>query len=281
MLIDTHCHVNFSAYKDDAEDVIKRSLEKDIWLINIGSQQSTSERAVAMAENYEKGVYAVVGLHPIHLYKMHIDEDEQDLDFVSRGENFDRDIYEKLLTHPKTVGIGEMGIDYFHMPEGEDPKEVKARQKETFLKGLKLAEEFDKAIVIHTRPSKGAYDAYDDEIEILDKAKYSRGVVHCFSGTREQAHKFLDMGLLLSFTGIVTFKNAKDIQGLVKEIPLEKMMIETDAPYLTPEPFRGKRNEPSFVEYVARKIAELKGLSYDEVAEVTTATAKIFFKIKD
>jgi len=281
MLIDTHCHVNFSAYKDDAAEVIKRALDNDVWLINVGSQLSTSERAVKIAEEYDKGVYAVVGLHPIHLYEMHIDEAEQGLDFVSRAEKFAKEEYENLLQNPKTVGIGEMGIDYFHLPKGEDPAEVKARQEQVFSQGIRLARKYNKPIVIHTRPSKGTYDAYDDEIRILQAENYFKGVIHCFSGTLEQARKFLDMGLLLSFTGIITFKNAKDMQDVVKAVPLDRIMVETDAPYLTPEPYRGKRNEPAYVEYVARKIAEIKGVSYNEVAEITTNTAKEFFNIKD
>jgi TatD DNase family protein len=281
MLIDTHCHVNFASFKDDSKEVIKRSLEKNIWLINVGSQLSTSKRAVEIAQQYERGVYAVVGLHPIHLYEMHIDESEQDLDFVSRAEEFSEEAYEKLLQNSKTVGIGEMGIDYFHMPEGEDPAEVKLKQRETFSQGINLARRYNKPIVIHTRPSKGTFDAYDDEIEILQAENYFKGVIHCFGGTLEQAKKFLDMGLLLSFTGIVTFKNAEEVREVVKHVPLEKMMVETDAPYLTPEPYRGKRNEPAYVEYVARKIAEIKGVSYNKVAEVTTNTAKNFFNIND
>lgn len=284
MLIDTHCHVNFNAYKEDAEEVIRRSLDKGIWLINVGSQLSTSQRAVEIAEKYDKGVYAVVGLHPIHLYKMHVDESEQDLDFVSRAEEFNETEYEKLLAHPKTVGIGEMGIDYFHMPEGEDPQEVKLKQREVFSRGISLARKHNKPIIIHTRPSKGTYDAYDDEIELISKFQDTtkiKGVIHCFGGTLEQAKKFLDLGLLLSFTGIVTFKNAKAVQEVVKAVPLDRIMVETDAPYLTPEPYRGKRNEPAYVEYVARKIADIKGVSYNEVAEITTTTAKNFFNIKD
>lgn len=279
MLIDTHCHVNFSAYKDDSDEVIKRCLDNNIWLINVGSQLSTSQRVLEIANKYTQGVYAIVGLHPIHLYKMHVDEAEQGLDFVTRAEEFDYEVYKKLAQQPKVVGIGEMGIDYFHLPHDENPDEVKIKQKQTFLQGLKLAKELNKPITIHTRPSKGTQDAYDDEIDILQKANYFKGVVHCFVGTAEQAQKFIDMGLLLSFTGIVTFKNAKEVQAIVKTIPLNKIMIETDSPYLSPEPFRGSRNEPSFVEYVARKIAELKGLSYDEVAEVTSNTAKNFFNI--
>lgn len=279
MLIDTHCHINFSAYKNDAEQVIKNSLAEEIWLINIGSQLSTSLRAVEIASKYQQGVYAVVGLHPIHLHEIEVDEFEQDIHFKSRAEQFNQEEYRKLLNHPRTVGLGEMGIDYFHLPTDKDPGEVKEQQKELFLSGIRLAQESNKPIIIHTRPSKGTTDAYDDVMVILDKVGYYKGVVHCFGGSLQQAQQFIERGLLVSFTGIVTFKNAHDLHNIVKALPLEKMMIETDAPYLTPEPFRGKRNEPKFVKYVAEKIAELKGVSYTQVAEVTTNTARDLFKI--
>ncbi len=278
MLIDTHTHVNFSAFKDDGAEVIKRCLDNDIWIINVGSQLSTSKRAVQIAEQYEQGVYAAVGLHPIHLHEMEVDEDE-DIHFHSRAEVFDESVYKDLASSPKVVAIGEMGIDYFHLPEGEDPEEVKRKQKETFLRGIKLAQELGKPIIVHTRPSKGTFDAYDDEIGILKQANYFHGVIHSFLGTFEQAQEFLQMGFYLSFNGIVTFKNAQEVQEVAKKVPLERVLLETDAPYLTPVPYRGKRNEPSYVEYVARKIAELKGISFEEVAEVTTNNARRLFGI--
>jgi len=234
---------------------------------------------IEIANKYNQGVYAVVGLHPIHLYEMEIDEFEQNLNFRSRAEKFDYEKYAELLENPKVVGVGEMGIDYFHLPNDQDPVEIKELQQQVFLAGIKLAKSVNKPIVIHTRPSKGTVDAYDDVLAVLDKADYYKGVVHCFSGNLEQAKKFIQRGLLVSFTGIITFKNAHVLQSLVKELPLEKMMIETDAPYLSPEPNRGKRNEPSYVRLVAEKIAELKDISYDKVADVTTQTARNFFNI--
>ncbi len=279
MLIDTHCHINFSSFKDDADEVIQRSLGNDIWLINVGSQYSTSERTIKIAEKYDKGVYAVVGLHPIHLYETEVDESEQGIEFKSRTEEFDYDLYKNLAQSRKVVGIGEMGIDYFHMPKNINFEEVKQKQQQTFQNGIKLAKELDKPIIIHTRATKNSFDAYDDVINILKQADYTKGVVHCYGGNLEQAQELIDMGLYISFTGIVTFKNAKDLQKIVKEIPLGKMMVETDAPYLSPEPHRGQRNEPAYVEFVARKIAELKKVSYEEVAEVTTGIAREFFNI--
>ncbi len=278
MLIDTHAHVNFSAFKEDGKEVLQRCLDNEIEVINVGSQWSTSQRAVEIAEQYKEGVYAAVGLHPIHLYQMEVDENE-DIHFISRAEKFDYDKYKELALHPKVVAIGEMGIDYFHLPEGEDPEEVKHKQKETFLQGIELARELDKPIIVHTRPARGSFDAYDDEINILRQVGYFHGVIHSFLGSFEQAQTFLQMGFYLSFNGIVTFKNAKEVQEVAKKVPLERVLLETDSPYLTPEPYRGKRNEPAYVEYVARKIAELKGVSVEEVAEITTNNARRLFGI--
>ena len=279
MLIDTHCHLNFSAFKQDRDEVIKKTLAKNIWLINVGSQFTTSQRAVEIANQYHQGVYAAVGLHPIHLYEIEVDENEEDIHFRSRAEVFDYDKYKELAVDPKVLAIGEMGIDYFHLPEGEDPEEVKRKQKETFLQGIELARELDKPIIVHTRPSKGTFDAYDDEVDILRQIGYFHGVIHSFLGTFEQAQTFLQMGFYLSFNGIVTFKNAKEVQEVARKVPLERVLLETDAPYLTPEPYRGQRNEPAYVEYVARKIAELKGISFEEVAEITTNNARRLFGI--
>ena len=269
----------YKRQKEDREDVLERSLDNDIWVINVGSQLSTSKRAIEIAEKYEEGVYAIIGLHPIHLFPQHVEEVEQNLDLDIRSEKFDIDTYRQLAKNKKVVGIGEMGIDYFHMPAGLDIQEVKKYQKEIFQQGLELARELDLPVTIHTRPSKNSFDAYDDVLEVLQKVDYNKCVVHCFSGTLEQAQKFLDFGVLLSFTGIVTFKNAVEIQELVKVTPLEQMMLETDAPYLAPEPKRGKRNEPSYTKFIAEKIAEIKGLDFSEVAEVTTNTARAFFRI--
>lgn len=279
MLIDTHCHTNFSTFKNDADKVIQRSLDDGIWLINVGSQYSTSERAVHMAKKYSQGVYAVIGLHPIHLYEMEVDEAEQGIEFKSRAEKFDYELYKELAQDKKVVGIGEMGIDYFHLPEMVSFEEVKAKQKDIFLQGIKLAKEVNKPIIIHTRPTKNSFDAYNDVIDIIKQANYTKGVVHCYGGNLEQAKYFIDLGLHISFTGILTFKNAKNLQNIAKQIPLEKIMVETDAPYLSPVPYRGQRNEPSYVKFVAQKIAELKEISYDKVAEVTTNTARKFYGI--
>lgn len=291
MLIDTHCHVNFSAYKNDADDVIQRSLSREISLVVVGSQIDTSRRAVEYAEKYDHGVYAAVGLHPVHLIDQEIDEEE--ITFRTRAEKFDYEVYKELAQSEKVVAIGEMGLDYYRIEDKrgssrvhesqKNENQIKEMQKETFEQGLRLASELGKPIIIHTRPSPNTFDAYDDVLALLQipnsKFQIPNGVVHCFGGILDQARKFVDLGFYIGITGIVTFKNASVLQNIVREISLDHLLIETDSPYLSPEPHRGTRNEPSYVEYVARKVAELKGIEYDNVARATTENAKKLFGV--
>ncbi len=278
MLIDTHAHVNFAAYKDDGEEVIKRALANGVWLVNIGSQWDTSQRAVQYAHKYREGVYASIALHPIHLsdkrIKENVDKDES-LEFQARGEAFDYERYRDLAKDEKVVAIGETGLDYYHLKEEElqNQPRLKELQKEVFLKHLELAQELGKPIMIHCR------EAYNDLIEMLRNWEIGKlkGVVHSFVGRWSQAEQFLEMGLFLGFNGIITF--ARDYDQVVQNTPLERILTETDCPYLAPIPFRGKRNEPSYVKYVAEKIAELKGVSLDEAAKVTTKNAKKLFNL--
>ncbi len=273
MLIDTHAHVNFAAYKDDGEEVIKRSLAENVWLINVGSQFKTAQRAVAIAEKYSEGIWAAVGLHPIHLQEGTAEayEDEYEkVEFASRAEKFDFAAYKTLAQHEKVVAIGEVGLDYYRNPGTED------QQKEILFEQLRLAEELKKPVIFHCR------DAHNDLLEILQKIVSNKqltvgGVIHSFSGRWSQAQQYLDMGFYLGFNGIITF--ARDYDRVVRQMPLERLLVETDCPYLTPIPYRGKRNEPSYVKYVAEKVAELRGISVEEVAEQTTKNARELFKI--
>lgn len=300
MLIDTHAHVNFIAYKDDGDLVIKRALENDVWMINVGSQYSTSQRAVEYAERYPQGVFASVALHPIHLKSRKIKEEidrQESLEFKTQEEKFDYERYKEIAVHSKVVAIGETGLDYYHLDKGKE-EEQKKLQKESFIKHLELAKELNKPIIIHCR------EAHQDVLEILkhfiellperspaaggaeSKAKINpstssgyklRGVVHSFSGRWSQAQQYLEMGFYLSFNGLITF--SRDYDKVIKNTPLERLLLETDCPYLAPVPFRGQRNEPLYVKYVAEKIAELKGVSFDEVARVTTESARKLFRI--
>lgn len=285
-LIDTHCHVNFSAFKEDGKEVVERTLKDDVWLINVGSQHSTSERAVKMAQDYQEGVYAAVGLHPIHLLEGHYDSSELDelVKFKTKTEEFDFEKYSELAKNPKTVAVGETGLDYFHLKDLNEDEKARAqeKQKKVFAKHLELAAKAKKPVIIHCRDSSfGQKDAYRDMLAILKEIKKKepelKGVNHFFAGTLNEAETLFELDFLISFTGVITF--VKDWNEVIKTAPLKKIMVETDAPYVAPVPYRGKRNEPLYVEEVAKKIAELKGISFEEVARQTTLNARTLFGI--
>jgi len=272
--IDIHSHVNFTAFDKDRDEVIKRALQNDTWVINVGTQADTSRAAVELARKYSEGVYAVVGLHPIHTDKSFHDKNElgsEDQEFTSRGEVFDKNIYREFLKDKKVVAIGECGLDYYH-----SRKEFIEKQKKAFIGQIELANEFNKPLMLHIR------DAYKDALGILKKYAKVKGVVHFFTGTPDEAKSFLDFGFMISFAGAITFPPKKDGTGshyheLVKNTPLHMMLADTDSPYAAPVPYRGKRNEPSYVEEIVKKIAEIKNLPEPEVAEAIIANAKRVF----
>ena len=276
LIVDTHAHINFKDYKDDADEVIKRALKNNIWLINVGAEFETSERAVEYAEKYPQGVFAAVGLHPIHLQVQKFKE--KDFEFETKAEKFDYEKYKTLAQNPKVVAIGEIGLDYYHL-KSESPEEIlrlKDLQKQIFLKQIELAAELNKPLIIHCR------NAHKDILEILKPKTQNlkpnlKGVIHSFSGNYKQARQYRELGFKIAFNGIITF--ARDYDKVILNMPLERLLIETDCPYLTPIPFRGKRNEPLYVKYVAEKIAEMRGISFDEVARVTTENARKLFNI--
>ncbi len=279
MLVDTHCHLNFRAFKDDVDEVVKRTLDAGMKVINVGSQYSTSKRAVDLACQHIRQLYAAVALHPIHLFDVEVDEDE--VKFHSRKEEFDRKQYEELAKDPGVVAIGENGLDYYRFPEGVDQKEVIAKQKDTFRKHLDLARDLELPFIVHCRSPKQKPDwAYEDIVEILKEYPGMQGVIHCFTASIPVARQFLDIGFHISFTGIITFPNAKDLVEVVKYVPLDRILVETDAPYLAPQQYRGKRNEPLYVRHVAEKIAEVKGVSYNEVEAQTTKNAVALFRLE-
>ena len=292
MLIDSHCHVQFSAYKNDAEEVIKRCQEKNVVLNVVGSQRDTSERAIEYANKYDN-IYATVGLHPVHLCSTEVDEEE--IKFKTREETFDYEFYKKLVSDPKVIGIGECGLELFHLPENLDKTEVLKKQKDAFVQQYNLAQEFGLPLVIHVR------DAHEEMVELLQKlvsatphpepspARRGKmtGVVHCYSANWQYAQQYLNFGLYLGFTGIITFppkktnpKQQLDLLEVVKKCPLDKILIETDAPYLAPQAYRGERCEPWMVEEVAKKIAEVRGLNFEDVCKITVEnTKRLFSKI--
>ena len=279
MFIDTHAHVNFNVFREDGDEVIRRSLNEEVWMVLVGTEMKTSKRAFDYANKYEKGVYAAVGLHPLHLVSMRAKGD--DYDFQTRGEEFSYDNYEKLAKFEKVVAIGEIGLDYYHLSPKQNILEAKKKQKEVFIEQLLLARRLDLPVIIHCR------QAHDDMIETLKNFKEKNkelipagkpwGVMHCFSGNEDMAWRYFGFGLLVSFNGLITF--SKQWDDLIRKLPNDKYMIETDSPLLTPEPFRGKRNEPILVKKVAEKIAEIKQLTTERVAEITTANARSFFNI--
>ena len=279
MLIDTHAHVNFKAFQADDDEVIRRSLAADTWMILVGSEVKTSKRALEYANKYEKGVYAAVGLHPMHTREQKVEG--EDYNFITREEEFSYDVYEKLAQFKKVVAVGEIGLDYYHLDYATDMAALKRKQKQIFTRQLELAKNLKLPVIIHCR------QAHDDMLEILKKFKKDHkdslpkdkdwGVMHCFSGDEELAWQYFNLGLNISFTGLITFSAQWD--DLIRRLPSDKFMIETDCPYMTPEPFRGRRNEPLFVKKVAERVAEIKNLSFERIAEISTNNARQMFKI--
>ncbi|MBI3588999.1 MAG: TatD family hydrolase [Candidatus Liptonbacteria bacterium] len=289
--IDCHTHAHFAAFKDDYKEVISRALEAGVAVVNVGTQRDTSARAVAVAHEFEKDVYAVVGLHPIHTEKSFHDEQElgsppaspgSASGFVSRSEDFDYEFYKKLAMDPKTVAIGECGLDYYRVTSDKG-NETRERQKEAFVKQIELAKDVQKPLMIHCRGSTSSpSDAFGDLIDILNSKSSILnsvpGVVHFFTGTVEDAKKLLDLGFYFTFGGVVTFTRSYD--EVIKMIPMDRLLSETDAPYVTPEPYRGKRNEPAYVVYVVRKLAEIKGVSEEEMAGQIWGNARAVFRLR-
>ncbi len=253
---DAHTHVNFVAYNDDREATILRAKDAGVALNVVGTQLDTSKAAVALAEKYGN-VFATIGLHPIHTSKSYHDEKELGeggKEFTSRGEVFDMATYEELGKSPRVIAIGECGLDYFRLEE--KTKEV---QKEAFIQQIELANTLGKPLMLHIR------NAYDDALEVLKAHAKVKGDVHFFAGDWATAKKFLDFGFTLSFTGVITFTH--DYDEVIKSAPLDMLLSETDAPYVTPAPHRGKRNEPAYVELVVRKIAEIRGEDFEKVSQ--------------
>lgn len=282
-LFDAHAHINFNAFKDDADEVIKRSLETGVFMINVGSQYETSKRAVEYAKKYE-GVFAAIGLHPIHVSLTPTLSLNRERGQGREGEEFDFQKYLELARNPKVVAIGEMGLDYYHIEKGSGVEKVKDKQKQVFLEGIKLSNAVQKPMIIHCREApqnsrRIAGQAYDDLLEILkDNPIYKKGVIHCFVGNLKTAKEFISLGYKIGLNGIITYSESYD--RLIKEISINDILLETDCPYLTPRPLsKNERNEPANVKYVAEKISHLKNTSIKEVKMATTRNAKEVFGI--
>ena len=263
---DAHTHVNFVAYNEDREEVIVRAKEAGVGMNVVGTQLDTSKTAVALADKYDN-VYATIGLHPVHTTKSYHDVKELGeggKEFTSRGEVFDMSAYEALGRNPRVIAVGECGLDYYRSDES-----TKAVQKEAFIQQIELANTLKKPLMLHIR------NAYEDALQIIKAHAKVRGDVHFFAGDWNIAKQFLDIGFTLSFTGVLTFTH--DYDEVVKNIPLNMLLSETDAPYVTPTPHRGKRNEPLYVQEVVRAIARIRGGDLEKVAtQIMTNTKRVF-----
>jgi TatD DNase family protein len=282
-LVETHAHLDYPDFATDFDDVLRRANEAGVTrIITIGTSIESSRRAVELAEKYPS-VYAVIGVHPTNAEQA--------------GEDVITPLRE-LAKSPRVVGIGETGLDYHHLPSVEAAKQknvqvfsalqsgteeqmeasiedgaYKSKQADLFEQQLDLAVELRLNVVIHQR------DAWDDTLQILrDYGREISGVFHCFGGTLEQADEVLGLGHLISFTGIVTFKNGASVRQVAAKVPLDAFMVETDCPYLAPVPFRGQRSEPAYTRLVAESIASARRISLEEIARATTATAEEFFR---
>lgn len=274
--IDSHAHLNFSAYKEDREQVIEASLARGVEIINVGSQYGTSAKAVQLAENHKTGVWAVIGVHPLHLHKQKIeyhDSDELPMEEIEMaGEVPDFEQYFELGKSPKVVAIGEIGLDYHHFEPGDDIDLITKKQKEALIKFIQLANRLNKPVALH------CWDAYSDLLEILKTHPVKRcGVVHSFIGSYKTAKKFIELGYKIGLNGVVTYSDS--FNRLIKEVALENILLETDCPYLSPGETRGCRNLPTAVIAVAEHIAKIKEVPVETVAEITTNNSQELFNL--
>jgi TatD DNase family protein len=272
--VDTHTHVNLSAFDADREEVIARALNAGVSMMNIGTKYSTSQKAVEIADSNDH-CYAVVGLHPVQTVPGFHDEDEigeGGKPFISKGEIFDAGVYRTLAKHTKVVAIGECGLDYYHTT----PESEKA-QREAFVAQIHLANELKLPLMLHIRNSKDGRNAYKDVAEIIKSEAKVPGNAHFFAGSIDDARLFLDMGYSVSFTGVVTFTN--DYDEVVRFVPQDMIHAETDAPYVSPKPYRGQRNEPGYVVEVAKRLAEIRGVDSEVFAERLLQNWKRMYRV--
>ena len=263
MIFDSHCHPNFPQYEKDREEMLKRAKSAGVSMICVGTDLETSKSSIDLAQKHDN-MWATVGLHPND----------------NLNEKFNPKEYEELFRKDKVVAMGEIGLDYYRTEKEEDQN----FQRERFIQQLELAKKLSMPLVLHCRDSKAGSSgrAYRDMIEILTtnyklQATMLRGVVHSYNGSLDEVKEFLNLGLYVGFNGIITFAHQYD--EVVRYVPLENILLETDSPYLTPTPYRGQRNEPSYVIEVAKKLAELKSIALERVVEQTTENCKKLFKI--
>ena len=263
-LVDTHCHLNFHAFDDDRLEVLSASKQAGIqWIVNPAVDLESSRAVISLAEKFPE-IYAAVGVHP---------------NDAKTWSNSTIDELRELAKHPKVVAIGEIGLDYYR------DFSPKVHQQEVLLQQLELAKELGLPVIIHNR------QATDDIMDIINRWTHGledenllsdyAGVLHSYSGSIEFAHKAIECGFFIGISGPVTFKNALQFQYMVSQLPLDRLLVETDSPFLTPHPFRGRRNEPAYVRLITEKIAELQEYEFDKIANLTTANAQQLFRRRE
>jgi TatD DNase family protein len=276
MIIDSHGHPQFRGYGAETEAMMERTKEKQTVVNAVGTEKSTSKDAVMFADRFDF-CFATVGLHPGHLFSDHHDENESEQKIEEN--DFDSDYYEELVKHPKVIAVGECGIDLYRLPENIERATVLKKQTEVFLAQAKLAKKYSLPLVIHCR------DAHKEMIDVLKTLPGQTGTIHCYTSNWEFAEQYLDLGYYIGFTGIITFppqkKNPKaqeDLLEVVRRIPTDRFLVETDCPYLSPLPYRGKQGEPWMVEEVIKKIAEIRQDSVDSILNKSVENAQNLFK---
>ena len=262
--IDTHSHLNLRQFAEDKDEVAKKCLEEGVGMITVGTNRVDSQLAVDLANKYDH-MWAIIGVHPITVLGRDGEAETE----------FDYDYYKKLAEDERTVGIGECGFDYFH--NSDDTYEL---QRDMFVAQIALANEVGKPLMLHLRNSNepGGRNAYDDALEVLKSEAKVPGNAHFYAGTVEQAQRFFDLGYTISFNGVITFKNAKEYEEVVRYAPLDLIHGETDSPMVAPEPYRGQRAEPWMVKEVYKKIAELKGEDEEKVREQLMKNTQKLYK---
>jgi TatD DNase family protein len=291
-MFDSHCHIQFPAFDKDRGEVIDRAHTAGVKMIAVGTQLSTSEDALAFAEKYPGEIWATVGYHPNHLSEAwHHDSKEQK---VALRERFDAEAFRKLAAHPAVVGIGECGLDYYRLINNNQQLIIREKkiQKEVFLAQAEIAKEVGKPLMIHCRPRKGTDDAYEDLLAQFSILNFQfPKIVHFYVGSPAMTKKLIDAGFYFTFGGVITFlprlaERSRVEAGsrgpydeIINIIPLDRILAETDAPYVAPEPYRGKRNEPGYVVEVVKKLAELKKVSNEKMAEHVEKNARTVFYI--
>ncbi|MGW8169602.1 MAG: TatD family hydrolase [Sulfurovaceae bacterium] len=256
MIIDTHCHLDDNCYDEDIDEVISRAISNGVKKFIIpGADPATLSKAISISDRFNE-VYFAVGVHPYD------------------AKNYDRALLESYIVHPKCVAVGECGLDYYRLPAGEEEIIAqKALQKEVFLDQIDLAKKYEKPLIVHIR------DASHDCLEILKEYSGEKGgVLHCYNADHELL-KLAKYNFYFGIGGVLTFQNARKLIEVYPKIPIDRLLIETDAPYLTPHPHRGERNEPGYCTFVTKKMADLSGITADEIADITTKNACKLFEI--